>query len=253
MENKYQDINSQTIDRWAEEGWEWAQPISHEAYQRAKEGELKIVLTPTKFVPENWFGDLKGKKILGLASGGGQQMPVFQAHGAEPIVLDYSQKQLDSEHMVAEREGYEIQTIRADMTKRLPFDDETFDMIFHPVSNVYVEDVKSIWKECFRILKEGGSLLAGLDNGINFLVDEDEMKIINSLPFNPLKNVDQMKQLQDQDGGVQFSHSLDEQINGQLEAGFTLLSLYDDVNGYGRLHELNIPTFFATWAKKIIG
>lgn len=73
MDKDYQEINSETIDRWVDEGWEWGQPISHEAYQRAKEGELKLLLTPTKFVPENWFGDLKGKKILGLASGGGQQ------------------------------------------------------------------------------------------------------------------------------------------------------------------------------------
>lgn len=44
--------------------------------------------------------------------------------------------------------------------------------------------------------------------------------IVNSLSFNPLKNPEQMKQLQDEDAGVQFSHSLEEQIGGQLEAGF---------------------------------
>ena len=34
-----------------------------------------------------------------------------------------------------------------------------------------------------------------------------------------------------------------QQITGQLEAGFTLLDLYEDTNGEGRLHELNIPTY----------
>ena len=49
---------------------------------------------------------------------------------------------------------------------------------------------------------------------------------------------------------MQFSHTLEELINGQLEAGFTLLSLYEDTNGKGRLHELNIPTFIAMRSQK---
>ena len=55
-----------------------------------------MVLTPTKPVPHEWFGELKGKKVLGLASGGGQQMPIFAALGASCTVLDYSPRQLDS-------------------------------------------------------------------------------------------------------------------------------------------------------------
>ena len=49
-------------------------------------------------------------------------------------------------------------------------EDESFDMIFHPVSNCYVKDVLSIWKECYRILKRNGELLAGFDHYINYLV-----------------------------------------------------------------------------------
>ena len=68
---------------------------------------------------------------------------------------------------------------------------------------------------------------------------------MNALPFNPLKNPEYMKLLERDDAGVQFSHSLEEQINGQLEAGFQLLNLYEDVNGEGYLNDLNIPTFLA--------
>lgn len=189
----YQDINAQTIDRWIEEGWEWGQPISHETYLKAAEGEWDMLLTPTKPVPHEWFGTLKGKKVLGLASGGGQQMPIFAALGAECTVLDYSPKQLESERVVAQREGYEIRIIRADMTKPLPFGDEEFDLIFHPVSNCYVQEVKPIFKECYRILKHGGVLLGGYDNNVNYLVDEDEKTIIHTMPFDPLVNPDQKK------------------------------------------------------------
>ena len=239
----YQDINAQTIDRWIEEGWQWGKPISHETYLKAKQGEWDVHLSPTKKVPHRWFGDLKSKKILGLAAGGGQQMPVFAALGADCTVLDYSPKQIESEQIIAEREGYAIRIIRGDMTKRLPFEDGEFDLIFHPVSNCYIREVKPVWRECFRVLKPGGFLLSGTDHYVNYIVDGEEKMIINHLPFDPLSDPEQMKQLTDDDAGVQFSHSLEEQINGQLEAGFTLLELYEDTNGEGRLHELNIPTF----------
>lgn len=247
---QYQDINARVIDRWVEEGWEWGVPISHEEFEQAKTGRWNMVLTPTKPVPHSWFGELKGKKVLGLASGGGQQMPIFAALGADCTVLDYSPRQLDSERLVAQREGYDIRIIRADMTKPLPFDDEEFDLIFHPVSNCYVAEVKPIFRECFRILKHGGIFLAGLGNEVNYLVDEDEQSIIYSMPFNPLIHADQRKMLEETDSGMQFSHTLEEQIGGQLEAGLVLTHLFSDTNGEGRLHEMGIETYIATRAIK---
>ncbi len=246
----YQELNSRTIDRWVEEGWEWGQPISHETYEKARVGVWELYLTPTKPMPRTWLPELRGARVLGLASGGAQQMPLLTAAGASCTVLDFSEKQLESERMVAQREGYAIEIVRADMTKPLPFADESFDVIVHPVSNCYVEQVKPIFRECFRVLKRGGILVAGLDNGVNFLVNDDEMTIVNRFPFNPLKNPEQMEQLRREDCGVQFSHTLDEQIGGQLEAGFALTDLYEDTNSEGRLRELNIPCFFATRAVK---
>jgi len=203
-----------------------------------------------KPVPKEWFGEIKGAEILGLASGGGQQMPIFSALGAKCTVLDYSEKQLESEKEVAKREKYEINTVRADMTKPLPFEDESFDLIFHPVSNCYVEDVVPIWKECYRVLKKGGILLAGLDNGFNYLFDEEETTLTNQLPFNPLKDPELYEKSLKNDWGIQFSHTIEEQIGGQLQAGFILTDIFQDTNGSGKLHEFNVPTFYATRAIK---
>lgn len=247
---KYQDINAKTIDRWVEEGWEWGIPVDEATFTKAKQGFWQVKLTPTKYVPKEWFGNLKGKKVLGLASGGAQQIPLFCAAGAICTVLDYSNKQCQSEKDAANRFGYSVEIVNADMTEPLPFNDESFDLIFHPVSNCYVEKVEPIFAECYRVLKKGGVLLCGLDNGINYIVESDEKQIVNSLPFNPLKNPEQMKQLQTNDDGVQFSHTLENQIGGQLSAGFILTDLYEDTNGSGYLHEKNIPSCFATRAVK---
>lgn len=243
---EYQKINAETISKWCREGWEWGKPIEHETYVKAMRGEWGVYLTPTKIVPHAWFGELSGKKVLGLASGGGQQMPVFAALGAKCTVLDYSQAQCDSERMIAEREGYAIEILQEDMTKRLPFEDDTFDLIFHPVSNCYVEEVEGIFKECYRVLKKGGVFLGGYDTGINYVFDEEEKALKYALPFNPLKDPKLYEDSVKNDWGIQFSHTLEEQLGGQLRAGFTLTDLYEDTNGAGRLHELNVPSFVAT-------
>jgi len=246
----YTDINAETIDNWVENGWEWGIPLTHEQFLAAKNGSWSMLLTPTKPVPRDWFPKLKGAKVLGLAAGGGQQMPVFAAQGAYCTVLDYSRRQIQSERDIAAREGYAINAVRADMTKPLPFPDNTFDLIFHPVSNCYVEEVLPIWRECFRVLKPCGRMMAGLDNGMNFLFDGEDGVIRYTLPFNPLKDGVQAEALWEAGDGVQFSHTLEEQIGGQLLAGFRLLDLYEDTNGSGFLHDHGVPAFWATLAEK---
>lgn len=249
----YTDVNSATWDRWVEEGNPWGIPISCEAFARAKRGDWDVVLTPCVPVPHEWFVPFAGAKILGLASGGGQQMPIFTALGAVCTIFDNSERQLLSERMVAEREGYDITIVRGDMTKPLPFPDESFDLIFHPVSNCYIEDVLHVWRECFRVLRHGGALLSGVDNGLNYLFEEDAEPLVlkNRLPFNPLKNPEYMRQLEKDDAGVQFSHSLTEQLGGQLEAGLVLTHLYEDrcAKGDGALRDY-VPQFIATRAVK---
>lgn len=249
----YTDINAKTWDQWSEEGMTWTCPITHDEYEAATEENYIVYLTPCVAVPHAWFGDLRGKKLLGLASGGGQQMPVFAKLGAECTLLDYSERQLASDRMVADREGYDIEIIRGDMTKRLPFDDNTFDIIFHPVSNCYIEGVQHVWNECYRILKPGGVLLAGMDNGMNFLFaqDEEPLVVVNRLPYNPLKLPREEFERIAAEDGVQFSHTLEEQIGGQLKAGFLLRALYEDRDreGCGVIREY-APQYYATMAEK---
>jgi len=255
IKKNYTHYNAITWDRWASEENEWSIPISHEEFLSAKNGEWNVVLTPCKPVPHSWFPTFSGAKILGLASGGGQQMPIFRTLGAEVVLFDLSDRQLQSERDVAAREQYCIDIVKGDMTKPLPFADQTFDLIFHPVSNSYIEDVQPVWNECYRVLKKNGVLLAGLDNGINFLFDEDEegteLKIVHRLPYNPLKDLDEseLEKMFMKYDGIQFSHTIEEQVGGQLKAGFSLTDLFEDYNDYGELAEF-IPTFVATRAVK---
>ena len=103
----------------------------------AKAGDWEVLLTPTKIVPQDWFGDIRGKDLLGLASGGGQQVPIFAAAGARVTSFDNSATQLAKDRLVAEREGLEVRFEQGDMADLSRFDDASFDLIFHPVSNVF--------------------------------------------------------------------------------------------------------------------
>ena len=104
--------------------------------------------------------------------------------------------------------------------------------------------------EALRVLRPGGLLMAGLDNGFNYLFGEDEEHVTGTLPFDPLVNEEQRLALEREDSGIQFSHGIAEQIGGQLRAGFRLLDVYEDTNGEGFLHEHGVPTFWATLARK---
>ena len=259
MEN-YTEINSKAIDSWNAEsgGWVWGTMLTKEECDRVRVGDWSVLLTPTKPVPKDWFVPFKDAKILGLASGGGQQMPVFSILGAKCTVMDITPSQLESERLAAEREGYEIEIVKADMTKKFPFADSAFDLIFHPVSNCYIEEVQHVWNECYRVLKPGGVLLSGLGNELNYLIEdidgaEHEMplKISTKLPWNPLRNPAHMPKNPETDS-LQFSHGFEEQIGGQLKAGFVLTAAYEDYNGYeNSFSKLNIPTFWATKAVKL--
>ena len=220
---------------------------------KAQSGDWDVFLTPCIPVPKAWFGPLLGADVLGLASGGGQQMPLLTAAGAACTVFDISDAQLKSERAVADREGYSIKIVKGDMSKTLPFKENQFDIVFHPVSNCYVEDIAPLWQECYRVLKPGGILLAGFDNGMGYLFEDHHatpLTVTNKLPYNALEASEkEYQRMVDQHEGIQFSHSIEEQIGGQLKAGFTLLDLYEDRDRDGLLREF-MPQYIATRASK---
>ncbi|MDR2720451.1 MAG: class I SAM-dependent methyltransferase [Nitrososphaerota archaeon] len=231
MEPNYVAINSAQWDKWVDTKCMWTIPISREEFSSAKNGTYSIHVTPLKPVPQSWLGDVKGKKVLALASAGGQQGPILSALGAEVTVFDNSQKQLETEQKVADREGYSIKIIKGDMTQPFPFDNESFDLIINPVSNDFIKDLSLFWKECSRVLKKGGSLIAAFVNPDVYMFDvlSPELQVKYKLPMNPICDLttEEYNTITSKDG-IQFSHTLEEQIGGQLEAGFIITGFYED-------------------------
>jgi SAM-dependent methyltransferase len=254
------DIRAYNRDAWnkeVEKGNLWTIPVSHEQVQKARAGNWEVLLTPSIPVPELWFPDFKGKSVLCLASGGGQQGPIFAAAGGIVTVLDNSPSQLEKDKMVAERESLMIRTVEGDMADLSEFPDHHFALVFHPVSNVFVPEIRSVWKEAYRVLQPGGILLSGFTNPINYIFDwqkidnEQKLEVKYRLPYSDINDLppDQLADYLQAGNPLEFSHSFDDQIGGQLDAGFMITGFYEDRDFY-RLIGQYMPTFFAVRAIK---
>lgn len=250
--------NRQAWDRAVAEKNPWSIPVTSEVIAAARRGQWSIVLTPVLPVPPGWFPpDLRGVDVLCLASGGGQQGPVLAAAGANVTVYDNSPRQLAQDRFVAQREGLSIRTIEGDMRDLAALADNSFDLVVHPVSNLFVPEVRPVWREAFRVLRPGGGLLSGFLNPVTYIFDifkaDDEgvLEVKYSIPFSDLTSLsDEARQrLVDEGAPLEFGHSLDDQIGGQLDAGFIIAGFYED-RWPDFLLDRYIATFMATRAVK---
>lgn len=228
--------NRAAWDRKVSEGDRWTVPVSHEVIEQARAGKWEVVLTPTKPVPRDWFPSLCGTDVLCLASGGGQQGPILAAAGAVVTVFDNSPAQLDRDRAVADREGLTIEAVEGDMADLSVFGDESFDLVFHPCANCFVPDILPLWRECFRVLRPGGSLLAGFVNPVRYLFDDERtengsLEVRHAIPYSDLRSLteEQRQQVVVQPGQpLEFGHTLEDQIGGQLDAGFLIYGFFED-------------------------
>jgi SAM-dependent methyltransferase len=252
--------NRQAWNREVERGQNrWTLPVEPEVIARARRGDWQIVLTPQKPVPHAWFGrsdgNLTGLRILGLASGGGQQGPILAAAGAEVTTFDASDGQLAQDRRVAEREALPLRTLQGNMKDLGALPSDHFDVVFNPCSVCFVDDVRPVWKEAARVLKPGGALLTGFVNPWFFLFDSDafdagKLLVNRKLPYRDIDYPDMLEKFASKGEPVEFSHTLEDLIGGQLAAGLLLSDFFEDTWEDWRALADVAPAFIATRAIK---
>ena len=104
-----------------------------------------------------------------------------------------------------------------------------------PESSVFVPDVRPVWREAFRVLRHGGVLLAGFVNPVLYIFDVDlaekgKLEVTHTLPYSDQTSLtdDERQKLMENGDPLEFGHLLEDQIGGQIDAGFVITGFYED-------------------------
>jgi SAM-dependent methyltransferase len=146
------------------------QPANHDHNRRAWDGMVRekqrftipardedFVDPLAKLDPLGWLGgDIRGRRLLCLAAGGGKHGPLYAAAGAMVTVVDLSHAMLELDRQVAAERKLELRTVLASMDDLAAFPPNAFDIVIHPVSTCYVPDVRPVYREIARVTRPGG-------------------------------------------------------------------------------------------------
>ena len=142
----YLTINRDAWERLADAGCEWTIPVDAEALASAK-----TILDPAGWLP--WD---RMRRVLCLAAGGGQQAILFAHLGYDVTLVDLSPAQLDRDRTTAQRLGLRMKFVEADMQDLTALDESDFDLVYQPVSGVYVPDIRKVYHQVARCVRPDG-------------------------------------------------------------------------------------------------
>ena len=212
------------IDRLVDGGVDFSISVTREEIENYKATRVCASMPPPEWIPKN----IADRKVLLLAGAGGQQAPLFAALGADVTVIDLSGKMLEQDRLVAEREGLHIRLEKGNICDLSRFEDDSFDFICNPPSLFYLPDVMPVFRECHRVLKDGGTLIASLANPINYMCNYDSEKdvytICNRLPFIAHKHDKGCAEA----GWIEYGHSWDSYLGGQTRCGFAIIGCVEE-------------------------
>jgi len=224
MKDIYKQVEK-NIDNLVDKNVGFSIPVTHEEIEEFKVTHKispeRLFMPPPEWIPDN----ISGMKILLLAGAGGQQAPLFAALGADVTVIDISDKMLEQDKIVAERENLKINIEKGNICDLSRFSDVFFGLIINPPSLFYVPDIMPIFRECHRALKNGGIFIMSAPNPINYICDYDGEKDIyiarNKLPYISCEH-------ENQGDWIEYGHTLESYIGGQIRCGFSIIGFYEE-------------------------
>ena len=134
----------------------WDERVVRRARHTAVATE-KALQNPMKVAdPDGWLGEVRGRRVLCLASGGGMQSALFAAAGAIVTVVDLSPEMLRLDTEIAARFRLEVRTVETSMEDLSMLKPGEFDLVIQPVSTCYVPDIRRVYDQVARVLEPQG-------------------------------------------------------------------------------------------------
>ncbi|MBZ0301941.1 MAG: class I SAM-dependent methyltransferase [Anaerolineae bacterium] len=226
------------ITRYNQERWnalvqaniEWSRPA------------LDLTPEPARLAvdPFDIMGDVQGRTVLCLASGGGQQSVAFALLGAQVTVLDFSEHQLERDRQALEHYGLQARLVQGDMRDLSQFGRAAFDVIWHAYSINFVPDSRPVFDQVARVLRPGGLYRIEWHNP--FSMDTYETHWTGEgyllkhrygdgevIPEDPEWEIWEEGRLARKVAGPRiFSHSLSTVVNGLIGRGFILKGMWEE-------------------------
>lgn len=124
----------------------------------AEEQEKSEFAESNKAVIEARFKQLNGERVLDLGCGYGWYTDFFARIGADAVGVDGSEKMI----AIAQERYPNLEFTIADIEKPLPFDNESFDIVFSNQVLMDIENADFVISECERVLKSDGIFYFGI-------------------------------------------------------------------------------------------
>ncbi len=189
------------------------------------------------------MGDVAGKDVLCLASGGGQQSVAFGLLGANVSVLDFAETQLARDREALVHYGLSARLEQGDMRDLSRFADHSFDVVWHAFSISFIPDARPVFDEVARVLRPGGLYHLAWHNPFTHGLDERDFhdggyllklpyadgEVVLSSHIWDVETAEGTKQ--PVEGPREFRHTLSTVLNGLIGRGFMLRGLWEDMGG----------------------
>jgi len=102
------------------------------------------------------LGDVKGRDVLEIGCGGGQNAVVLVKRGARAVGLDISEEQIKYARKIAEKEKVKVPFYVGSMEDLGIFNNASFDIVLSSFAVGYVENLARTFQEVFRVLRKNG-------------------------------------------------------------------------------------------------
>jgi ubiquinone/menaquinone biosynthesis C-methylase UbiE len=138
------------------------------------------------------YRGVKGKKVLELGAGTGRMTGELLRFGAEVSACDISENMLK----VLNRKYSTVPTEVCDIRK-LPYKDGSFDIVYAMFVVVHLRELREMFDEAYRVLKEGGIFVLSNINQRKppkLKIDNKEEIIIESYYHRPDNIINELKE-----------------------------------------------------------
>ena len=119
------------------------------------------------------LGDVAGRRVLEVGCGAGQCARWLTTQGARAVGLDLSVRQLQHSRRIDEETRVEVPVVAGTATA-LPFDDDTFDVVFSAFGALqFVADARRAVAEAARVLVPGGRFAFSVTHPLRWTMPDD--------------------------------------------------------------------------------